>query len=684
MTSWSADRLLLGGDYNPEQWSPATVEEDIELMGRAGVSFATVGVFSWALLEPEPGTYRMAWLDHILDRLHEAGIVVDLATATASPPPWFARLHPEAMPVTREGVRLSHGSRQTWCPSSPHYRARALALVGELARRYHDHPGLGLWHVGNEFGCHNLMCFCEISAQHFRDWLVARYQTLDRLNHAWGTTFWSQRYADWADVIPPRATTAIPNPTAELDWRRFCSQAHLEHYLAERNLLAELSPGVPVTTNFMVGFSFEGLDYHRWAPHQDVVSNDHYLAAHLPHPHTELALSADLTRGLAGGAPWVLMEHSTSAVNWQPVNTAKAPGQLLRDALSHVARGADVVGYFQWRASVAGAEKYHSALLGHAGTDSRVWREVVELGRVLSACAEVAGSRTSARAALLYDWESLWTTDAPATPSTQHRYVEEVRAWYDALWRAGVTCDVVGPADDLSGYALVVVPSLHLVSDDDAASIARAAQQGAQVVLTYFSGTVDHNDHVRLGGYPGAFRDLLGVRVEEFAPLLPGGRTRLAAPADSPVPSLDGAEARVWSERGRAEEGTQVVARFADGPAAGDPAVTRRNVGVGAAWYVATRLPDDAVDALVAHLADAARIGPILQDRPTGVDVVRRVDDGASWVFVIDHSSRGLEVTLHGRDLVTGRACSPREPLSVPPGGVAVIREAPAQGQAAS
>jgi len=674
MSRWPGDRLLYGGDVNPEQWSPQTLDEDIEAMTAAGFTFATVGVFAWALLEPEPGRYELDWLERIVDRLHGAGIVVDLATATASPPPWFTRVHPRAMPVDRQGLRLSHGSRQTWCPSSEEYRHRALALVERLAARFADHPGVVLWHVGNEFGCHNLMCFCDRSAEHFRQWLALRYGTLDTLNDAWGTTFWSQRYADWADVIPPRATTAIPNPSAELDWRRFCSDAHLEHYLAERDLLRRMSPGTPVTTNFMVGFAFSGLDYHQWAPHQDVVSNDHYLGNHLPHPYTELALSADLTRGLAGGEPWVLMEHSTSAVNWQPVNLAKEPGQLARDALSHVARGADVVGYFQWRASVAGAEKYHSAMLPHAGTQTRVYAEAADLGALLRRCAPLAGSRTLADAALVYDWPSRWSTDAEATPTQEHRYIEEVRAWYDALWRAGVTCDVIGSEQDLSGYRLLIVPSLHVVGDDAAAAIRAAAESGAQVVITYFSGTVDVRDHIRLGPYPGAFAELVGVAMEEFAPLPPGALAAMSVGPERRLPDLEREHGSVWTERGRAHQDTEVVAQFSEGPSAGSPAVTRRGVGTGSAWYVATRLSPSGLDTLVAELVREAGVEVPLPSRPAGVDVVRRRRGRHTWTFVIDHGGRGVEVPLTGTDLVSQQDCAVDDPLLVPAGGVAVIQ----------
>ncbi|MGF1646283.1 MAG: beta-galactosidase [Kineosporiaceae bacterium] len=679
MRAWPTDRVVLGGDYNPEQWPGATLDEDLVLMAEAGVGFVTVGVFAWALLEPRPGEFEFGWLDRVMDRLGDAGIAVDLATATASPPPWFARVHPEALPVTRDGVRLTHGSRQTWCPSAPAFRERSLALVTRLAERYRDHPALAMWHVNNELGCHNVDSYSDASAAHFRRWLMDRHGDLDALNDAWGTTFWSQRYTDLADVLPPRATTAVPNPGHVLDWRRFCSDAVLAQHLAEREVLHRLSPGVPVTTNVMVMDHVTGMDYWRWAPHQDVVSNDHYLWQGYEQPHLELSRSADVTRGLAGGAPWVLMEHSASAVNWQPVNPAKEPGELLRNSLAHVARGADAVGFFQWRQSRAGAEKYHSALVPHAGRDSRLWREAVELGRVLAAITEVAGSRVEAPVALVHDWPSWWATDAPSTPTQLHRYADEVATWYDALWRAGVTCDVVnletgahGAPADLTAYAAVVLPATHVVSEAAAGRVAAAVAAGVRVLVTYFSGIVDERDHVHLGGYPGAFRDLLGVRVEEFAPLLPGGSAALAGELG------DGLAGRIWTERGRATAGTQVLAWFADGPAAGSPAVTRRAVGEagGQAWYVATRLDAAGADRVTAALLAGTAAAPVLAGLPPGVEAVRRrAADGTSYLFVLDHPGEGVTLDVRGVDLVTGAACGADSPLTVAPGAVAVVRE---------
>jgi beta-galactosidase len=371
--------LAWGADYNPEQWPEHVWAEDVELMRRAGVNMVSVGIFSWAKIEVSKGEYRFGWLDRVLDLLHAGGIRVDLATATASPPPWLTAQYPEMLPVRADGVRLSHGSRQAYCPSSPIYRDRATALAAELASHYKDHPALAAWHVGNEYGCHVPRCYCDTCAASFREWLAARY-TLDQLNDAWSTAFWSQGYTDFAQILPPRVTPTYSNPGQLLDYDRFCDDALLAQYKAERDVLRMITPDVPITTNFMVTWTMEALDYWKWAREVDFVSNDHYTEAQSPDRHIELAMSADLTRGLAGGKPWLLMEHSTSAVNWQPRNIAKLPGEMRRNSFQHLARGADGTLFFQWRQSRGGGERYHSAMVPHAGADTKVYREVCQVG----------------------------------------------------------------------------------------------------------------------------------------------------------------------------------------------------------------------------------------------------------------------------------------------------------------
>jgi beta-galactosidase len=652
MTSFPFDGIALGCDYNPEQWPRSVWPEDIALMQEAGVGFVTLGVFSWALLEPEPGRFDFGWFDEILGLLHEGGIAVDMATATAAPPPWLTAAHPEMLTVDEFGHTLWPGSRQSWCPSSPVFREHALRLVAEMARRYGEHPAVRLWHVSNELGCHNGRCWCDVSAAAFRAWLADRYGDVEKLNDTWGTAFWSQHYASFDEVLPPRITPAVPNPTHQLDFARFCSDELLDYHRAERDVLRDICPRVPVTTNFIISSHQSEQDYFSWAPDMDVIAQDHYLDHRLPHVHTEQAFTDDLTRGVAGGAPWLLMESATSAVNWQPVNIAKRPGELLLDSLRHVARGADAVAFFQWRASRAGGEKFHSALVPHAGRDSAKFREVVELGAALTAVGEVAGSHVVADVALLWDWNAWWACDLGSHPSAEVRYVDAVHRWHKAVTDAGATADVVSPSADLSGYKVVVVPTLYLVDDTLAPALAEVVARGGHVLVTYFSGIVDTCDHIRLGGYPGAFRELLGVRSEEFAPLAPGATVTLD----------DGSTADLWTEL-LTTAGAEVVASYTDGPLPGTPAVTRN----GTAWYVATRLDEAATAALAERVLDEAGVTRTGSD---GVEVVRR----GKYVFVLNRSSTEAVVPVTGTELISGTAVAGS--VSVAAGCAAVIRAA--------
>ncbi|KRE60669.1 beta-galactosidase [Nostocoides sp. Soil756] len=668
MRPWPTDRVAFGGDYNPEQWPREVWADDLRLMAEAGVSFVTLGVFSWSWLEPSKGEYDFAWLDEIMDTMADHGIAVDLATATATPPPWLTTAYPEILPVDREGRRLWPGSRQSWCPSSRLYRDLALTLTDRIAARYHDHPALAMWHVSNEYACHNLPCYCDTCAVEFRRWLQRRYDDLEPLNEAWGTAFWSQRYSDWDEILPPRISTTFNNPTHVLDYARFGSDTLLDFFRAEAEVIRRHSTSVPITTNFMTMSQFRMLDYHAWAAEQDVVSTDHYVVDSLAHPRSELSFHGDLTRGLAGGRPWMLMEHSTSAVNWQPVNLAKPPGGTLRDSLTHVARGADALGFFQWRQSRAGSEAFHSAMVPHAGPDSDRFREVCELGAVAGRLGEVVGSTVEAEVAILWDYQALWALSGPCLPSARVDYPDAAHTVHRLLRERGITCDVVHPGDDLSRYRVVVVPTLFLVSDEHAAAVEAAARAGAHVVVTYLSGIVTPELHIRLGGYPGAFRDLLGVRVEELFPLPTDGRVDLRDAAGATV-----GEGRVWTEDARTvAPDCEAVLEYGSGPLAGRVAATRRPVGDGVTWYVGT-LPDDTtLGSVLDRVVEEAGVRAVATV-PSGVEVVRRRAGERSWLFVLNHTGADCELAASGHDLVADVTVGPV--LTVAAGSAAVVRE---------
>ncbi|MBZ6202566.1 beta-galactosidase [Streptomyces olivaceus] len=659
-------RLAYGADYNPEQWPREVWEEDVRLMREAGVNIVSLGIFSWARLQPGPDTWDFAWLDEVMDLLHAHGVGVDLATATASPPPWLTTAHPEILPVTDRGETLWPGARQHWRPTSPVFREHALRLVRELAARYAGHPALVAWHVNNELGCHNVYDYSDDAARAFRDWLRSRYGTTDALNHAWGTAFWSQRYSDWEQVLPPRLAASHPNPTQQLDFKRFSSDALKDHLLAERGILRELTPGVPVTTNFMVMPGTKGMNYADWAGEVDFVANDHYVVPG-PRDRDELSFSANLTSGIAGGRPWFLMEHSTSAVNWQPVNRAKRPGELARDSLTHVAHGADAVCFFQWRQSVAGAEKYHSAMVPHAGPDSDVFRAVTALGDTLKTLAPVAGSeREPAEVGILFDWDSWWASEQDSHPTSLLDYHREALDWYSALLSLGIRADVVPTGAGLSRHRVLIAPVLHMVPAALAKDLTRYAEQGGHLVTTYFSGVVDENDHVWLGGHPGALRELLGICVEEFGPL----------PAGQSV-ELDGAGAgTLWTDQIEVTgERTEVLARYRTGTHAGRPAVTRRSTDGGSASYVSTRLGADGLAALLPRLLEPAGVSSELPAAVRGsVEATVRRGPGGRFLFLVNRTDETVTVPGVAGEVLLGDGSGDGDEVVLAPRAVAVLR----------
>lgn len=661
-------RFLFGGDYNPEQWPRSVWREDVRLMREAGVTLATVGVFSWATLEPSPGAWRFDWLDEALDLLHEGGIGVCLATPTASPPPWLAVEHPETLPRDANGTVVWYGARNQFCASAPAYREHAQRVTTAVAERYGSHPALRLWHVNNEYGT---VCHCDESARHFRRWLAARYGTVDALNEAWGTTFWSQRYRSFDEVIPPRRAQYVVNPTQLLDFRRFTSDALLECFVAERDIVAAHSPGIPVTTNFISLFA--GQDGWAWAAEEDVVSVDVYpdpAAGHdAPEGPAYGALVADLTRGQAGG-PWMLMEQAASAVSWRPVNRPKPAGLMRLWTLQAVARGADGLCFFQWRQSRQGSEKFHSAMLPHAGPESRTFQEVRALGAELAelaARAPVVGSEVTADIAVLCDWNAWWASEQPGRPSERLRYPELLAAWHQALWEQNLPCDLAHPEADLSGYRMLVVPQLYLLSDAALDQLAARVRAGATLVCGFFTGVADPDDRVRPGGVDARLREVLGLAaVDEWWPLAEGERAALAGADGGPdggpnVPWAGEAGAgSLWSEALRLD-GAHPVARYADGELAGQPAVTRHAHGDGTAWYLSTLPARPALRALLAEAATAAGVSPTLPGAPAGVEVVRR----GALLFCLNHTREQVTVPLpHPHtDLLSGRAHRTELPL---------------------
>jgi beta-galactosidase len=659
-------KLHYGGDYNPEQWPEAVWNDDVYLMREAGVNLVCVGIFSWAKLQPRENVFDFAWLDRVLDLLSLNNISVCLATATASPPPWLSKKHPEILPVTVDGVTLQVGSRQQYSPSSPVYKKYAAALVTRIAERYRKHPAVVAWHVNNEYACHLHECHNEASTVAFRRWLRAKYKSLDALNDAWGTAFWSQRYDKWSEIFTPRRAPYHSNPTQCLDFKRFTSDAFLDLYKMEAAILRKATPHLPITSNFM-GF-FKPLDYRAWAPELDFVAWDLY-----PDPIDETAgresgaAGHDLMRSLKPDRPFVLMEQATSAVNWRNTNRPKRPGLMRLWSLQTVARGGDGVMFFQWRASKAGAEKFHSALVQHVDVEkSRVFAEVKQLGAELQKLTPVSGSLVRNRTAIIFDWHAWWAVETESKPGRIEyaTYAQSLHRWF---YHQNIGVDFVAPDADLSSYDLIVVPALYLLSKDSAKNIETYVAKGGTLLATYFSGIVDEHEHIVLGGYPALLRKTLGLWVEEWVPY-PDGRgnhVRFKRPAKSYACDH-------WCDLVHLE-GAKALATYSDDFFAGRAAITHHHFEQGSAYYLGTRLNEAGLHHLLSEVTRQAKVQPLLK-APAGVEITQRTAEGKEFTFVLNHNDHTVKIPLgrmRGKNLLTDKLVT--NTLTLAPLDVAVI-----------
>lgn len=669
--------LLHGADYNPEQWqnSPGIIDDDVSMMQQAHCNVMSVGIFSWAKLEPEEGCYDFGWLDTVLEKLHQKSVQVFLATPSGARPAWMSQKYPEVLRTGRDRVPALHGGRHNHCMTSPVYRQKVQAMNSQLAARYAHHPAVIGWHISNEYGGE---CHCNHCQQAFRGWLQRRYGTLEQLNHAWWSDFWSHTYSDWSQIVSPSPQGEASIHGLNLDWRRFMTDQVTDFCAEEIKPLKAANPDLPATTNFMEYF----YDYDYWKLSQplDFISWDSYPMWHNEKDETTLAcytaMYHDLMRTLKQGKPFVLMESTPGATNWQPTSKLKKPGMHILSSLQAVAHGADAVQYFQWRKSRGSVEKFHGAVVDHVGhLDTRIGREVTELGRMLAAMTPVQGTRVEAKVAIIFDWESRWAMDNAQGPrNIGLHYERTVTEHYRTFWEQGVAVDVINADADLGGYALVIAPMLYMVRDGFAARVEQHLRQGGHFVASYWTGVVNESDLCHLGGFPGPLRPLLGIWAEEIDSLTDDETNGVRALAGNAL-GLQGAyQARELCEHIHLE-GATALAVYESDFYAGKPAVTVNSVGQGQAWYIASRndraFHRDFYGALIAKLALPRALAV---DFPPGVTAHRRTDGEQSFVFLQNFTAQTHSIALPADifDLIDGAPLTGT--LSIPPWGCRVLR----------
>lgn len=664
--------IMHGGDYNPEQWldRPDILEEDIRMMKKAGMNCATLGVFSWSTYEPREGEFHFAWLHDIMDKLYANGIYTILATPSGARPAWLDETYPECRRVDSYGVREHHGVRHNHCMSAPVYRKKVSVIVNKLVDEFGNHPGLLMWHISNEFGGE---CYCPHCVKRFQDYLAEKFDhDIEKLNKAWWTTFWSHNYNDFSQIEPPYRNGEFSIMGLNLEWKRFTTWNMTDYMKAEIAILKERTPQIPVTTNFMK--EYDGLDYHKMQQPLDVVSWDSYPRFHndeesFSDTMTENAFDHAMIRCLKKEQPFMLMESAPGLVNWHPFNKMKRPGVHRLASLQAVALGSDTVQYFQWRKGRGSFEQYHGAVVDHLGTDdTRVFREVADLGEELKKLKELAGTVVKAPVAVLYDWDSLWATDGmKGLAESTRNYIKTCRKAYCNLSALGVDVDVISSEEDYTGYSVIVAPMLYLLHPHVGERMKQFVEHGGHLIATYVTGYVDENQLNYLGGFPGdGLKDLFGVISEEIDTLYPSDRNRVHF-AEMPE-----GEVRDYAEVLRVADGTNVLGTYEQDYYKGMAAVTERTCQKGSAMYIAARLDDASMQRLYARTLKKA--GVSMYKLPYGVERHTREADGMQYVFYLNDTTEPQIVSgAQGIDLLTGETI--KGILTLEPYGVACVKE---------
>ncbi len=521
--STKAPMFLHGADYNPDQWlhMPEIIQEDYRLMKLAKCNVMSVGIFAWASIEKQEGVFDFGWLDNTMDNLYSNGVYVMLATPSAARPAWLSQKYPEVLRTRANRVRNLHGGRHNHCLTSPVYREKVRIINTKLAERYKSHPALIAWHVSNEYGG---QCHCELCQAKFREWLKQKYNgNLDKLNKAWWTNFWSHTYTSWDQIESPAPHGEYSIMGLDLDWKHFTTDQTIDFFKHEIRPLREITPDIPVTTNFDDYVNIEnGIDYWKFAPHVDFVSWDNYPYWHGKRPNpiegSRRAFIHDMNRSLKYGKPFTLMESSPSATNWQPVGKLRRPGMHVLASLQAIAHGSESVQYFQWRKSRGSYEKLHGAVVGHSGHENtRVFRDVKQVGEILSKITPILGTSVEPEVAVIYDWENSWAISVCKGPRRDKKdYFETCQSHYRAFWENGIPVDVINMECDFSKYKVLVAPMLYMVRTGMGERIEEFVRTGGIFVTTYLSGITDENDLCFLGGFPGPLRKVTGIWSEEI------------------------------------------------------------------------------------------------------------------------------------------------------------------------
>lgn len=673
-------RFLHGGDYNPDQWLdyPDIIKEDAEMMAVARINTVTLGIFSWAQLEPQEGVFHFDWLDEAIETIYQKGGNVILATPSGGRPQWLSEAYPEVNRTDQFGQQHSHGFRHNHCYSSPIYREKVQVINRKLAERYGNHPALSMWHISNEYSGE---CFCDECQMNWRQWLKNKYGTLEAINQSWWLNFWGNRYTDWSQVVAPSPLGEHKVHGMDLDWKRFVTEMTIDFYLAELRPIRELTPDIPVTTNFMAEghdnhdfIPLEGIDYGEFAKHVDVISWDSYPDWHnnfetVARTAMKSAYVHDQYWSLKR-QPFLVMESTPSEVNWHQINKSKRPGMHMLSAMQQLAHGSDSTLYFQWRKSRGNSEKFHGAVVDHDNSmENRVFKEVAEYGRRLEAIAEIKGTGKEVKVAIIFDWDSNWALKrGGGFGRPTRRYPQTLQEHYAIFWEQDIPVDIVTSEQSLGQYDLVIAPMLYLMTKKTMIMLQDYVRQGGTLVSSYFSGLVNETDLLYLGGWPKPLQELFGIDLLELDTLYDDQHNQL-------LYQHKFYETKDYSGVIKVLD-SQILGTYETDFYAGTPAVTTKNYGQGKSYYLAARTGEDFLAVFYEPIIRSLRLENqlVTQGNPE-VSVQSRVGKNSQYHFMMNFSEECQAIMISRRvtDMESGQSLIGK--LSLKPYEVRIVKE---------
>lgn len=636
------DKILFGGDYNPEQWSKEIMSEDIRLFNLANVDIVTLNVFNWAMLQPDEITYDFSTLDYEIEFLSQNNKKICLATSTGAHPAWLARKYNDILRVDFNGNKRKFGGRHNSCPSSPAYKKYSVLLASKIAERYKNYDNIVAWHISNEYGG---VCYCENCEKNFRIWLKQKYKTLQNLNKAWNTNFWSHTFYDWDEIVAPNLLTEFIDynrtmfQSISLDYARFNSDNILSCYIDEYNTIKKITPNIPITTNLM-GF-YKDLDYQKWSKYMDFISWDSY--PEIDDPIEKNAMAHDFMRSLKHKPFW-LMEQTPSVTNWHPYNSLKRPKVMRLLSYQAIAHGADTVMYFQMRRSIGECEKFHGALIDHLGTENtRVFKECAELGNELNILGnKLLNSQIKSDVAIVYDWDNFRAIEYSAGPSCKLKYIDEIFNYYKGLNDNNIAVDIISTDDSLDKYKIIIAPVLYMIKHNYDIKLKEFVTNGGIFITTFFSGIVDENDLVTTGGYPGKLRDLLGIWVEEIDALKENDENEFIF------------DNRKYPSKLLCDimhtENAQPIAFYQKDFYRQTPVIAKNCYGKGEVFYIGTRSNSEFYYRFLRDICNKKQIKPPI-DVPKQIEVTKRIKNDEEFIFILNHSGQAHIINLNNRYL---------------------------------